>query len=108
MIILHGDIKEVEVFGRVGDLTSKDGSLNSSTVGSDLIRIDRLVQLTAFKEIRDQGLNFGDTNRTADQDDVVDLLAGNLSILQDFLKGIKKSFEMRRIDVLKTSPTQTG
>lgn len=50
----RGDVEEEEIGGLVRGLASKDGSLDSGTVGNGLIGVDRLVQLTATEKLRDQ------------------------------------------------------
>ena len=94
-VTLHGDtegegsnIKEKEVLGLVRSLTSENGGLNSGTVGNSLIRVDGLVQLAATEELRDHRLDLGDTSGTANEDDVVNLLAGHLGILENLLNGL--------------------
>jgi len=84
-VALHGDtegersnIEKEKVGSFVGSLTSKDCGLDSSAVGDSLVRIDRLVELTATEVLRDKGLDLGDTRGATDEDNVVDLSSRNL------------------------------
>ena len=47
-------------------------------------------------------LNFGDTSGSTDEDDVIDLLTGELGILQDTLDGVDGRLEEGRVDLLET------
>ena len=79
-VTLHGntkgersDIKEEKVSGLVRGLAGKDGSLDGGTVSNSLIGVDGLVEGTATEELADEGLDLGDTGRTTDEDDIIDL-----------------------------------
>ena len=64
----HGqrsDIKQQKIGNGLVLFTSKDGGLDSGTVGNSLIRVDGLVQFLAVEEIRDQLLDLGDTGGAA-------------------------------------------
>ena len=74
----------------VGDLTSKDSTLDSGTNGNSLIRVDRLGGLTA-----EDGLNglsdLGHTGHTTNQDDVLDLAGLEVGILQGLADGLNSA-----------------
>ena len=79
-VTLHGNtegersnIEQEEVSGLVRGLTSEDGGLDSSTVGNSLIGVDGLVGLLSVEEVRDVLNNTGDTSRTTNEDDFVDV-----------------------------------
>lgn len=109
-IALHGNaerkgsnIEKEEIFGLVRGLSSEDGSLDSSAIGNGLIRVNRLVQLTTTEVFRDEGLNLGDTSRSTDKNDIVNLFTRHFGIFQDLLDGLERGLEHGSIDLLKTS-----
>ena len=109
-VTLHGDtegegsdVEKEEVGCLVRCLAGENSGLNSSTVGNSLIGVDGLVELTATEVLGDEGLDLGDTSGTADKDDVVDLLAGHLRILQHTLNGVESGLEEGCVNLLETS-----
>nr|pir hypothetical protein ask2 - fission yeast (Schizosaccharomyces pombe) [Schizosaccharomyces pombe]BAA20129.1 ask2+ [Schizosaccharomyces pombe] len=94
--------KQILSFVRVS-LVGEDSGLNSSTVGDSLIGVDRLVQSTAIKEIRNESLNLGNTGGTTDKDNVVNISLRDLGVLQDLSDWINGSLECGSVDVLETS-----
>lgn len=63
---------------------SQDGSLDGSSVGNSLIRVDGLVGFFAIEEVSDHLDNFGNSCRSSNQNYFVDLVFGNLRIFKDF------------------------
>ena len=61
------DINENDVTERL--VTREDTTLDSSTVRNGLVRVDTLRRLLA-KVLFEELLDFGDTSRSADQDDL--------------------------------------
>lgn len=78
--------------------------MDSSTIGDSLIRINRLVKLTTAEVLGHQRLNLGNTGGTTDENNIVDLFAGNLGVLKNALDRVKGRFEHGSINFLKTSP----
>jgi len=90
--------------GLVRCLAREDGSLDSSTIGDSLIRINRLVKLTTAEVLGHQRLNLGNTGGTTDKNNIVDLFAGNLGVLKNAFDRVKGRFEHGSIDFLKPGP----
>merc|ERR1712093_117569 len=75
------NIEEENFVGALGGcITRENGSLDGSSVGDGLIRVDGLVGLLAVEVVGDQLL---DTCGTSNQDNLVDLGLVNLSISED-------------------------
>ena len=114
-VTLHGDtegqrsnVQEDQVLGLVRCLPCEDSSLNGSTVGDSLVRVDGLVQLTATKVLRHQRLDLWYAGGTADENDIVDLFAGDFSILKNALDGVNGRFEHGSIYFLEPSPADVS
>ena len=104
----RGDVEEKEVLGLLRGLASEDSGLDGSTVGNGLIGVDGLVELTATEELGDEGLDLGDTGGATDKDDVIDLVAGDLRVLQDLLDGVDGGLEESGVDLLETGTSEVG
>src|SRR5699024_6157874 len=75
----RGDIDEQDVLA----FTDEHTGLHGSTDRHDLIGVDALVGLLAAGEFGDHGGYGRHTGRTADEDDVVDVLDGHAGVLHD-------------------------
>lgn len=104
----RSDIEQDKVFGLLRGLTSEDSSLNSSTVGDGFVRVDGFVQLATAEMFRDEGLYFGNTGGSTDQDDIVNFFARNFRILQDFLNRVNRRFKENGVDFLETSASDVS
>ena len=104
----RGDIEEEEVLGLLRGLAGEDGGLDGSTVGNSLIGVDGLVELTATKELGHEGLDLGNTGGATNEDDVIDLVTGDLGVLQDLLDGIDGGLEESGVDLLETGTSEVG
>lgn len=82
----RGDVEEKEVL----DLTREDSTLDSSTHGDSLIRVDRLGWVTAEDGLDGLG-NLGHTGHTTNQDDLLDVLGLETGILQGLANGLDGS-----------------
>ena len=80
-----------------------NGGLDSGTVSDSLIGVDGLVELATTEVFRDEGLDLRDTSGAANKDDIIDLLAGHLSILQHTLHGVERRLEEGGVDLLEAS-----
>jgi len=78
-----GDIEEKELLSLLVTLSSKDGSLDGSTVSDGLIWVDGLVKDLTVEEIGKHGLNLWDSSGSSDENDFVNLSLTNLGILED-------------------------
>lgn len=115
-VALHGDTErerddiEQEHVGGLGrgSLAGKDTSLDSSTVGDSLVRVDALLELLAVKEVGKELLNTGDTSRTTDKHNVVNLGLLDLGVLQDLLNRLDSALEGLAVDLLETGTGDVG
>uniref|UniRef100_A0A914KJ92 Uncharacterized protein n=1 Tax=Meloidogyne incognita TaxID=6306 RepID=A0A914KJ92_MELIC len=55
-------------------------SLNSSSIGDSFVRVDALVKFFARKEVRQKLLDFRNSSRASNQNNVVDLRLVHLSV----------------------------
>jgi hypothetical protein len=74
-------------------VTGKDGSLNSSTIGNNLIRVDVLVKFLVVKEVGNKFDDTRDTSGTTDQDDFKDVRLVDLQVAKDLLNRFKGTAE---------------
>jgi hypothetical protein len=103
------DIQKKEVLGLlVTSLVGEDSSLDGSTIGNSLIRVDRLVQLLTVKEVLKERLNLGNTGGTTDKDNFVDILLIDLGILEDTSNGIDGAIEVSRVDLFELGTGDVG
>lgn len=58
----RGDVEQKEIGSFLRSLTSEDSGLDGGAIGNGLVRVDRLIQLTATKILGDEGLNFWDAS----------------------------------------------
>jgi hypothetical protein len=80
-----GNIEEKKLLSLLVTLSGKDSSLDSSSVGNSLIRVDGFVEDLSVEEIGEHGLNLWDSSGSTDENDLVNLSLTNLSILEDVL-----------------------
>lgn len=104
----RGDIEEKKVGGLVGSLTGEDGSLDGGTVSNSLVGVDGLVELTTTKVLGDERLDLGDTGRTTNKDNVVNLGGRDLGVLEDLLYGVNGRLESDGVDLLEPSTGDVG
>jgi hypothetical protein len=64
-------------------LTSQDCSLDSSTIGDGLIRVDGAVGLLSVEELLKELDDFGNTGGTSDQHNLVDLVLAHSRVPKD-------------------------
>ena len=103
------DIEEQEVGGVLGcGLSGKDTSLNGSTVCNSLIGVDALLELLAVEEVTEELLNAGDTGRTTDKDNLVNLALVKARVLQHLLNRLDSAVESLGVDLLETSTGDCG
>merc|ERR1719446_178588 len=86
-------VKQEQVRHLLTGISCQDSSLNSSTVGYSLVRVDRPVQLLAVEEVLEQFLNLGNSGGTSDKNDVVDGTFVHLSISHRLLHWFQGSLE---------------
>jgi hypothetical protein len=81
----RGDIEEEHVLDSGGLSSVEDGSLDGGTVSDGLIGVNSLVKSLSTEEVGEHGLNLGDSSRSTDEDDLINLSLGNLRVLEDVL-----------------------
>ena len=115
-VALHGDTKregndiekeEVSSLGR-GSLSGKDTSLDGGTVGNGLIGVDALLELLAVEEVAEELLDLGDTGRTTNKDDLVDLLLGDVGVLENLGNRVQSASKGLLVQILETSTGDVG
>jgi hypothetical protein len=87
-----GNVEE-KILSLLRGITEKDGSLDGSTIGNGLNRVDALFGLLAIEEV---GNKFDNTSGTTDQDDFMDVRLVDLvdlGVAKDFLKRFKSTTE---------------
>jgi hypothetical protein len=102
------NIEEEEIGGLLGSLSSEDGGLNGGTVSDGLIGVDGLVELTSTEELGNEGLDLGDTSRSSDENDIIDLGAVHLGVLENLLDGVEGRTEGGGVDLLETGTGDRG
>ena len=103
-----GDVEEEETFGLLGLTTVEDEGLDGSTVGDGLIRVDGLVEFLTTEEVRDEGLNLGDTGGATDKDDFVDGALVDLGVGEDALDGLEGGAEEVTAELLEAGTGDGG
>ena len=87
--------------GLFGCVTGEDGGLDGGTVCDSLIGVDALVGLLAIEEVRHELDNTGNTDVTADEDDLVDVCLVDLGVTEDLLNGLEGTAEKILAKLLK-------
>ena len=78
----RSNIKKKEFLSLLVTLTGEDSSLDGSTISNSLIRVDTLVERLAIEELLKHLLDFRDSSRTTDENDLMNLVLGALRILE--------------------------
>ena len=86
----------------VSDLTSQDSTLDSSTDGNSLVRVDRLGGLTTEDRLDRLG-DLGHTSHTTNQDDVLDLAGLEVGVLQSLANRLDGTADKRVNEALKVA-----
>lgn len=102
------DVQQQQILNCLGLVSGENGSLDGSTVGDSLIRVDGLVELLAVEEVLQQLLDLGDTSGASDKDNVVDLGLVHLGVAQRLFDGLKGRPEQISAQLLKTRPGDGG
>ncbi len=80
---MRSGIEKQHILEPFGLVTTKNGGRDGGTKCNRLNIIDRSVELLAVEEVREHLLNFWNSGGTADEDDLVDLGLGDVSILKN-------------------------
>jgi len=115
-VALHGDTEgegndiekeEVGGLGR-GGLSREDTGLDGGTVGNSLVGVDALLELLATEEVAEELLDLGDTGGATNENDLVNLLLGNVGVLENLSNRVKGTGESLLVQVLETSTGNVG
>jgi len=99
-----GDIQKQDLAGGLGrGVTGQDSSLDGSSVGNGLVRVDGFVGLLAVEEVGDEFLDARDTGGTTDQDDLVDRGLVDLCVSEDTLNWLHSGAEEILAKLFETS-----
>jgi hypothetical protein len=115
-VTLHGDTEgegndiEKEEVGSLsgGGLSGEDTGLNGGTVGNSLVGVDALLELLATEEVAEELLNLGDTGGATNKDDLVNLVLGDVGVLENLSNRVKGAGESLLVQVLETSTCDVG
>jgi len=91
-----------------GGLSGKDTGLNGGTVGNSLIRVDALLELLAVEVVTEELLDLGNTGGTTNKDNLVNLILGNVGILENLGNGVQSASKGLLVQVLETSTSDVG
>ena len=103
-----GNIEEKKFFNILRGSTAKNGSMDGSTIGNGLVWVDALVGLLAVKEVGNEFDDTGDTGRTTDQDDFMNVRLVNLGVTENPLNGVKSTTEEILAKFLETGTSDRG
>lgn len=82
--------------------------MDGSTISNGFVRVDALVGLLAIKEVGDELDNAGDTSRTTDKYNLVDIGFIDFRITENLLNGFKRATEEILAEFLETSTSKGG
>jgi hypothetical protein len=110
-VALHGDTKgegndiEKEEVGSLGGggLSGEDTGLNGGTVGNSLVGVDALLELLATEEVTEELLDLGDTGGSTNEHNLVNLVLGDVGVLENLSNRVKSARESLLVQVLETS-----
>lgn len=92
---------------KVSDLTSENGTLDSGTNGNSLVRVDGLGRVTTEDALHRLG-DLGHASHTTDEDDLLDVLGLEGSILQGLANGVNSPGDERINQLLELSTGHLG
>jgi hypothetical protein len=92
---------------KVGDLASKNSTLDGSTNSDSLVRVDRLCRVAA-EDALDRLGNLGHTGHTTDKDDLRDLLGLEIGILEGLANRVDSPADERVHHLLKLGAGELG
>ena len=93
------DVHEDNVLSTL--LTGENTSLNGGTESDSLIGVDALGSLLAGEELLNERLDLGDTGRTTDENNVVDLGLLDVGVLEDLLDRLQGLLEEVHVELLE-------
>merc|ERR1711963_355105 len=100
----RADVKEQKILHLLRLVSTQDGSLDSSSVGHGLVRVDRLVQLLSAEEVLQQFLHLGNSRGSSNKNDFVDVRLVHLGVPQRLLNRVHRASEEVGVELLKPRP----
>lgn len=95
-----------QTFGFVTALAAENASLNRSTIGNSLIRVDTLVGLLALEVVSEELLNLGNPGATTDKNNLMNLALLKASIVHSLLDRSHGLAEQIIVQLLKSGTGQ--
>nr|QES95443.1 heat shock 70 kDa protein [Philasterides dicentrarchi] len=89
-----GNIDQQDVVDGFVVGAGQDGSLDGGSVSDGFIGVDGFVGFFSVEEILDQLLDFGNSGRSSDQNDILDGVFGDSGVFQDFFDRGHTVFEV--------------
>ena len=102
----RGNVEEEKVSSLLRGVTGKDGSLDGSTIGNSLIRVDTLVRLLAVEEVGNKFDDTGNTSGPTNQDDFMNVRLVDLGVAKDLLNRYKGAIEEILAQLFETGTSE--
>ena len=102
----RGNVEVEKVLSLLRGVTGKEGSLDGSTIGNSLLRVDAPVRLLAVEEVGNKFDDTGNTSGTTDQDDFMNVRLVDLGVAKDLLNRVKNGTEEILADLFKTGTSE--
>jgi len=101
----EGDnVEEDDLIG--SSFAGEDASLDGGTIGDGFVGVNASAGFLAIEEFLEELLDLGDTSGASDQDDLMDFVLLQSSVVEDLLDGSKGLLEEIHVDFLKTGAGQ--
>jgi len=81
------NINEEDIFGFISGLTTQNTSLNGGTISNSLVGVNTAVRFLTIEEVFHELLDLGDTGRSTNKDDLVDLRFLHACVIKYLLDG---------------------
>ena len=102
----RGNVEKEKVLCLLRGVTGKDSSLDGSTIGNSLIRVDALVGLLAVEEVGNKLDDTRNTSGTTDQDDFMDVRLIDLGVSKNLLNRFKSATEEILAELFETGTSE--
>jgi len=102
------NVEEEEIAHSFRGISGEDGSLNCSSIGNSLVRIDRFVELLSIEEILEKLLDLGNPGGSSNEHQIIDARLVHLGISHGLLYGLQGSFEQVRAELLEPGTSDAG
>jgi len=99
----RGDIEEEHILNGGGLRSVENGGLDGGTVSDGLIGVDGLVKGLSTEEVGEHSLDLGDSGRSSNENDLVNLGLGGVGVLHNVLYGGHALHEVSLAEFLELS-----